>query len=663
MASLANPKAKLKIEKVPTEFVLDNGPSKLVDFSDVTIKQTGRPEAITLMVSSTTGTFNVIGDENVSVEDNGTDSVRLTGTARNIQRLLDKAETVTFVSDPEAPVDGTGGISLSAELGGEVFAAATTTAIVSTATPKPTTISGTSVSDFLEGDNAGNIILGFGGNDLLIGFGGDDDIRGNAGWDTIQGDEGSDTLNGGSGQDTLRYFGSNGAVTVDLNVNAAGFQSAAGGHAQGDIISEFENVYATNFADTLIGDAGKNILFGYGGTDTIDGGAGDDVIRGGRNADVLIGGAGSDWLRYLGSRTGVNVDLNLDASGFHQVSGGDAQGDVAFGFENVFGSNHADVLMGDANANSFIGYNGADVIDAGAGNDYVRGGKGADILSGGDGIDWLEYKGSEGGVTINLGLITAQVSGGDASGDVLDGFENVSGTGFADVLIGSDERNFLYGLGGDDIIEGGVGYDVIRGGTGADTMSGGEGSDVLHYGGATSGVTVNLSVDASGFQQAWGGDADGDVISGFEHVYATNFADTLTGDDIRNVLVSYDGDDVLNGGAGKDSLRGGNGADTFVFNTALGDSNVDNIVDFVVADDVIALGSAVFAGLVAGQLNANQFASNATGGAETADQRIIYDNAGGVLYFDADGSGAAVAVRFTTLTAGLTMDETDFIIV
>ena len=64
--------------------------------------------------------------------------------------------------------------------------------------------------------------------------------------------------------------------------------------------------------------------------------------------------------------------------------------------------------MGDANANSFIGYNGADVIDAGAGNDYVRGGKGADILSGGAGIDWLEYKGSEGGVTVNLGLITAQ---------------------------------------------------------------------------------------------------------------------------------------------------------------------------------------------------------------------------------------------------------------
>jgi Ca2+-binding RTX toxin-like protein len=453
-------------------------------------------------------------------------------------------------------------------------------------------------------------------------------------------------------------------VTVDLNANGAGMQSVSGGHADGDVVSGFENVYGSDFDDVLTGNAEDNVLFGYAGVDVIDGGAGDDVVRGGEGADILTGGAGEDWLRYLGSDSGVTVDLTLDAAGFHQTSGGDAEGDTASGFENIYGSDFGDVLAGDSDVNYIIGYGGDDIIDGGAGNDLIRGGAGADTLIGGAGIDNLLYEGSDAGVTVDLSLDgVGQVSAGDASGDIISGFENVNGSEFGDTLTGNEERNFLFGLEGDDTISGGGGNDVIRGGTGADTLVGGAGSDLLQYAGSTAGVSINLNVDAAGFQQASGGDAQGDIISEFENVYSSDFGDVLVGNASRNILYSYDGNDIVDGGAGNDALRGGAGEDTFVFSTTLGAGNVDSISDFNSADDTFQLNASVFAGLDAGALDASEFLSNETGIAETADQRIIYDNATGSVYFDSDGTGAADGVLFATLSAGLSIDENDFIIV
>lgn len=84
-------------------------------------------------------------------------------------------------------------------------------------------------------------------------------------------------------------------------------------------------------------------------------------------------------------------------------------------------------------------------------------------------------------MTVNLGVAGPQVSAGDASGDVVSGFEYLDGSNFGDTLTGDDGRNIIRGLDGDDVIYGGGGNDAIRGGAGADVMFGGAGSDVVQY--------------------------------------------------------------------------------------------------------------------------------------------------------------------------------------
>ena len=111
------------------------------------------------------------------------------------------------------------------------------------------------------------------------------------------------------------------------------------------------------FADSLTGDGlsnrlegglGSDLLFGGGGgdnllgglaNDSLYGGDGDDTLIGGGGADLLFGGNGTmDWASFAGS-TAVTVTLD----GTPEV-GGDAQGDVLSGIENLLGSSNADFL-------------------------------------------------------------------------------------------------------------------------------------------------------------------------------------------------------------------------------------------------------------------------------------------------------------------------------
>jgi serralysin len=247
----------------------------------------------------------------------------------------------------------------------------------------------------------------------------------------------------------------------------------------------------------------------------------------------------------------------------------------------------------------------------------------------------------------------------------------VHGTNFADTLIGNGERNFLIGDDGDDTLSGLGGNDTLRGSAGADTLDGGDGVDWLQYYGSSVGVSVDLRADVLGVQAASGGDAQGDVISGFEHVRGTNLADTLIGNGESNVLIGDNGDDNLSGlggndwlrgGAGADTLDGGDGMDAFIFDRALGAGNIDDIVDFSVADDVIRLNNSVFAGLTNGVLAATAFRANATGLAVDAADRILYNTTTGQLSYDADGSESDAAVEFAVLQNLATLDASDFFV-
>lgn len=430
-------------------------------------------------------------------------------------------------------------------------------------------------------DAAGDILSGFenlegsGHADTLLGTTGNNIIRGQGGDDVIEGLLGADELDGGADVDTLRYVGSNAAVQINLALN-----TATGGHAAGDIISNFENVIGSAYNDELIGDAGANRL---------DGGAGNDILEGGAGADTLIGGAGVDAARYAASLAGVTVDLNISGP---QASGGDAAGDTLAAVENVIGSNFNDNLFGSAAANSLSG---------GAGNDNVEGRGGADVLDGGDGVDTLSYQTSAAGVVVNLTANT--VSGGDAAGDRISNFENVLGSNAADSVTGSAGNNTLRGRGGNDTLSGMAGNDTLYGGNGADTLNGGDGNDTVRYADEREPsdapgqhVIVNLSgaaiigsnADGSGTITVAAGKAldtygATDTLIGIENLVGTNatIGDVLVGNDANNQLLGLAGDDLLIGGAGDDYFQGGAGADVIdgshVYRANFFDSDADEV--------------------------------------------------------------------------------------
>jgi Ca2+-binding RTX toxin-like protein len=394
-------------------------------------------------------------------------------------------------------------------------------------------IEGSNFADTLTGNELDNRLFGRDGNDTLTGGSGDD---------TIRGDAGADTLDGGIGNDWLDYSTSAAGVSVNLATN-----TVSGGDAQGDVISNFENLTGSAADDTLTGSDADNRIEGGLGADLIDGGSGNDTIAGGGGADTLDGGIGVDWVDYRASAAGVTVDLTA-----HTASGGDAQGDVLSNFENIRGSAQADTLTGSTGDNEIDGGAGNDIIRGEAGNDTIAGGAGADDLDGGDGLDWLDYSGSVEAVTVSLAGGTG--SGGDAQGDVIQNFENIRGTAAADTVVGSAGSNILEGKAGDDTLEGGAGEDWLYGGIGLDTAS---------YQSSAVGVTVDLSL-AAGAAQISLGDASGDRLHDIENVTGSAFDDTLIGSN-RVVdstgLVLSSGNNTLKGGAGADTISGGSGDD------------------------------------------------------------------------------------------------------
>ncbi len=135
----------------------------------------------------------------------------------------------------------------------------------------------------------------------------------------------------------------------------------------------------------------------------------------------------------------------------------------------------------------------------------------------------------------------------------------------------------------------------------------------------------------------------------------------VTGNSSANKLKGTSGDDTINGKLGSDTLTGGKGKDTFVFDTALGKSNVDKITDFSVSDDTIALSVSVFKALKIGELSADAF----TRGKMATDRsdRIIYNASTGALYYDPDGAGGAAHTQIATLSKNLSLTAADFLLI
>ena len=418
----------------------------------------------------------------------------LSGTLTFLVGETSKTVSINVLGDTTVEQDETFTVTLSGQTSGLTLGTATATATI------------------LNDDVAGpNIVNGDDLDNSLLGTVGIDHMFGMAGNDRLGGSAGADILDGGTDNDTADYRNSTGGnVAISLLAN-----TASGGDAQGDQLISIENLNGSlTQRDILIGDNNANVINGFGGNDSLRGEDGNDYLVGGAGADAISGGAGSqDWAGYRDNVSG-SVNINLLANTY---SGGDATGDTLFFIENLEGSlTLRDILIGNDVANIIIGNGGVDSVRGEGGNDVINGGAGADSLNAGAGIDTATYETSAVGVTVDLN-ITTQMSGGDANGDSLYFFENITGSGKDDSLHGNLVSNRLVG---------GAGLDTLDGGTGSDYLTGGADADVFRF------------ADAS-----FGADTITDWQDGTDHIsialpLETSFAGlSITGNGTRDVVV------------------------------------------------------------------------------------------------------------------------------
>lgn len=286
--------------------------------------------------------------------------------------------------------------------------------------------------------------------------------------------------------------------------------------------------------------------------------------QGGMTLEFSGGGLGQTvGASFVLSAESVKIDLinsSTIASTVQATLIDAAQNLTLLGINNISGTgnNLANIITGNIGHNLLVGEGGGDTLFGGSGNDTLRGGLGADTLNGGSGIDTAGYGTATSGVTVSLA--SGMGSAGEAMGDKLVDVENVNGSPYSDVILGSAIANVLCGYGGDDALLGGGGADYLDGGSGQWDRAG--------YGTATSAVVVSLATGKGTL-----GDALGDTLINIECLGGSNFNDQLTGNSLANILCGNGGNDVLAGGAG---------ADRFDFNsTAFGSDSITDFADGV----------------------------------------------------------------------------------
>ena len=341
-------------------------------------------------------------------------------------------------------------------------------------------------------------LIGTNGSDILSGDSSNNTYSAGSGDDLLMASTGNDSISGGSGYDILDYS----KVNADLNLARGGVLTKSGGL----------------------------------GTDTIAGFDIEEIRANAKRVNTIDGSTG----------TTASLDVDLSANRL-TIKGLPAIGSASLkvvNFQNVNGSQNADLIVGNDSANVLDGKGGNDTINGGGGDDTFIGSGGSDTYRGGSGFDTLTYETSSTGVTLVRGGTVVKA---DGSVDTVADFS-------VEAVVGA------------------------RGTT--NTIDG------------TTGTTASLAVDLSkesltinslpvvGSTQL--------VVKNFTDVKGSENADVITGSKGANGLNGGGGDDVLNGLGGPDILTGGTGNDVFVIGR--GDSllsGFDRITDLVIGADRI----------------------------------------------------------------------------
>lgn len=388
-----------------------------------------------------------------------------------------------------------------------------------------------------------------------------------------------------------------------------------------------DELLGTDQNDVINGLAGDDRLFGGDGNDRLFGGPGFDRFWGGAGNDLIDGGAILDrvnlsdlnWVFYSDASSGVVVNLQTGIA-----SDGDGGTDRLVNINFVTGSDFDDTLTGSNTSNLFEQFEG------GAGNDTIDGGA---INAAQNNGNRATYINAPSGVVVDLAAGTAQDGWGTV--DTLVNIDQVRGSTFGDVLLGSDTAytEFFEGRQGNDQIDGRGGIDVVR------------------YDASPSGVVVDLAAGTA--QDGHGGT---DTLAGIEGVWGSAFDDILRGGDPANGSGAIDGFEFFRGGAGNDLIDGGAGYDRVDYNNSptgvvvqLGGSSDGFAEDGFGGTDTLVNIEAVRGSSFADELYGSDDAPFES--LEGRGGNDLIDGGGGIDRADYVGSPSAVTVNLNTGTA------------
>ncbi|MHC8370889.1 beta strand repeat-containing protein [Pseudomonas sp. MDT1-85] len=193
--------------------------------------------------------------------------------------------------------------------------------------------------------------------------------------ESFVGGGGADVLFGVGRGDAAWYVNSSAGVQINLLTGAG-----SGGDAEGDVLTNIDNLVGSAFNDTLIGNAMANM---------IEGGDGNDIIDGGDGNDILYGNSFTDTGALTGvASTATQTDIIHGGNGDDYIIG--SVRDAGSMFFGDAGDDHITILSGIADG----GDGNDEIIAIGQGYD-LRGGAGNDKLymsasgdgNGGEGSD------------------------------------------------------------------------------------------------------------------------------------------------------------------------------------------------------------------------------------------------------------------------------------
>lgn len=346
----------------------------------------------------------------------------------------------------------------------------------------------------------------------------------------------------------------------------------------------------------------------------------------------------------------------------------------------LLGTSTSDIINGNEGNDILSGMNGSDSLDGGIGADTMKGGAGNDIYVVDKTSDLIIENNGDGTDKV-ISTVSYTLTKNVENIKLVDGSiaKTATGNTQANILVGNELGNTLKGLDGNDTLDGGFGIkgDVLTGGNGNDVYYINNRLDKVSEGSSVSGGIdtvvgkVNITGLFANVENIQLADVEnviyavGNTLA--NEIVGNNLDNQLSGMAGNDVLFGRGGNDALIGGAGNDYLEGNAGSDYFVFDFILsGTTNVDTVGDFESGIDTIQLSKAIFTKLVGaagndyvGELSAANFHEGVA--AAATDDFIIYDQATGNLYYDADGVTATkAAVLFANLGAGTDLASTDF---